>query len=141
MSESPNLGGMPEDMVMQGRKASGADIELIRDLRAAHPTRGRTPLSVDFCLQWNWRNAKGRLKDMAARTLLLKLERAGYILPPPRQGSSFNKLRNRSTHLVVQAQEPIRGDLSRPPAACDLAGRDGNDSGPQGSPSLLSCLV
>ncbi len=32
---------------MQGRKVGAADIELIRDLIAAHPTRGRTPLSVD----------------------------------------------------------------------------------------------
>ena len=102
---------MPEIMVMQGRKVSDADIELIRDLIAAHPTRGRTPLSVDLCLRWNWCNAQGRLKDMAARTLLLKLERAGHILLPPRLRSSSNELRNRGTPLVVQAHEPIRGEL------------------------------
>jgi hypothetical protein len=97
---------------MQGRKVGAADIELIRDLIAAHPTRGRTPLSVDLCVRWNWRNAKGRIKDMAARTLLLKLERAGYIHLPPRQGASSNAFRNRHTPPVVQASEPIRSALS-----------------------------
>ena len=39
----------------------------------AHPEWGRTQLSIHIAEQWNWRNAAGRLKDMAARTLLLKL--------------------------------------------------------------------
>ena len=111
MGGSCNLRAVAKIMVMQGRKVSDADIELIRDLIAAHPARGRTPLSMDLCLRWNWCNAQGRPKDMAARTLLLKLERAGHILLPPRQRSSSNELRNRGTPLVVQAGEPIRGEL------------------------------
>ncbi|MBE7503283.1 MAG: hypothetical protein HS113_23955 [Verrucomicrobiales bacterium] len=38
-----------------------------------HPDWHRTSLSR-LCELWNWRNAAGRLKDMAARTLLLKLQ-------------------------------------------------------------------
>ena len=64
-------------MILQGREVSDVDIELIRSLMATHPMWGRTPLSVELCRRWNWRNAQGRLKDMAARTL--KLERAGHI--------------------------------------------------------------
>lgn len=39
----------------------------------------RTRLSRELCLVWNWRNNAGRLKDMACRTLLLKLEARGQI--------------------------------------------------------------
>ena len=52
-------------------------IGLIRGLLAEHQDWGRTRLSEELCLRWNWRNAQGRIKDMAARTLLLKLERRG----------------------------------------------------------------
>ena len=88
-----------------------ADIELIRAMLAAHPARGRTPLSVELCLRWNWRNARGQLKDMACRTLLLKLERAGHIRLPPRIRPSSNGLRNRRVPAAPQDCEPIRGVL------------------------------
>ena len=51
---------------------------------------------------------------MAARTLLLKLERGGLIRLPRRQRPSSNGLRNRQAPLVAHATEPIRdalGDL------------------------------
>ena len=52
---------------------------------AQHPDWHRTALSRHLCELWNWRNGAGRLKDMAARTLLLKLQARGLIeLPPPR---------------------------------------------------------
>ena len=98
-------------MVMQGREVSGADIGLIRDLLVAHPHWGRTRLSEELCRRWGWRNAQGRLKDMAARTLLLKLERSGHIRLPPRQRPSSNGLRNRHVPVVEPATDPIRGTL------------------------------
>ena len=66
-------------MVMQGRELEGADISLIRGLLDKHPEWCRSRLSVELCHRWDWRNAQGRIKDMAARTLLLKLERAGHL--------------------------------------------------------------
>ena len=98
-------------MIMQGREVSDADIQLIRDLMAANPAWGRSPLSVELCSRWNWRNAQGKLKDMAARTLLLKLERAGHISLPPPQRPSPNAFRNRRPLLIEQPVEPIRGAL------------------------------
>jgi len=98
-------------MIMQGREVSDADIKLIRDLIVANPVWGRSLLSVELCSRWNWRNAQGKFKDMAARTLLLKLERAGHICLPPRRRPSPNGFRNRSTPLVKQSGEPIRGAL------------------------------
>jgi hypothetical protein len=102
---------MTEGMVLQGREVTAADIDLIRQLLAADPTRGRTPLSRELCARWGWRNARGQFKDMACRTLLLKLERAGYIRLPPRIRPSSNGLRNRRPPVTVQTSEPIRGAL------------------------------
>ena len=102
---------MTEVMVLQGREVTDADIELIRALLAAHPARGRTPLSQELCRRWDWRNARGQLKDMACRTLLLKLERAGHVRLPPRIRPSSNGLRNRRTPVAPLACEPVRGPL------------------------------
>ena len=98
-------------VVMQGRELHGADIELIRVLLAEHPAWGRSLVSAELGRRWNWRNAQGRLKDMAARTLLLKLERAGHIRLPPRQRPSSNGFRNRRELLVAHATDPIHGPL------------------------------
>ena len=99
-------------MVLQGREVTDADIELIRALLAADPARGRTPLSEELCRRWDWRNARGRIKDMAARTLLLKLERRGCIELPARQRPSSNQFRNRRVPVVEHVSEPIRDALS-----------------------------
>ena len=69
---------------LQGRELSDADIEQIRQLRRDHPEWSRQQLSIGLAEEWQWRNAAGRLKDMAARTLLLKLGVRGLIdLPAP----------------------------------------------------------
>ena len=103
---------MAQAMVIQGRNITDGEIALIRDLMAEHRDWGRTRLSEELCRCWNWRNAQGRMKDMAARTLLLKLERRGCIELPPRQRPSSNQFRNRRVPLVEPAAEPIRGNLS-----------------------------
>jgi len=96
---------------MQGRQWSGADLELIRGLLDEHPEWCRSRLSVELCERWAWRNAQGRLKDMAARTLLLKLERAGHLRLPARRGPSPNGRRNRLVPVMAQVPDPIRGVL------------------------------
>ena len=53
------------------------------------------------------------MKDMACRTLLLKLERQGVIRLPERQGPSPNALRNRKRIAATHDQNPITGELSR----------------------------
>jgi len=94
-------------LVVQGRELSAQDIGLIQGLLAEHPDWGRTRLSEELCRRWDWRNARGRIKDMAARTLLLKLERAGHIRLPQRRRKSTNGLRNRNAPLVAHATAPI----------------------------------
>ena len=76
--------GPVEPIRLQGRLLSGDDLTVVRALIAEHPGWHRTALSRHLCQLWNWRNDAGRLKDMAARTLLLKLHARGLIeLPPP----------------------------------------------------------
>jgi len=102
---------MAQSMVIQGRHITAVEIGLIRNLMAEHSDWGRTRLSEELCRLWNWRNAQGRIKDMAARTLLLKLERRGLIKLPARQRPSSNEFRNRCVPVVNHATEPIRGNL------------------------------
>jgi hypothetical protein len=99
---------MAEVMVIQGRQLHAEDIGLIRSLLAEHGDWCRTRISEELCRRWDWRNGQGRFKDMAARTLLLKLERAGLIQLPQRRCPSSNGLRNRNPPLVAHATESIR---------------------------------
>lgn len=98
-------------MVVQGRELSAEDIGLIQDLLAEHRDWCRTRLSEELCRRWDWRNAQGRIKDMAARMLLVKLERGGLIRLPERLRPSSNGLRNRDSPLVAHATAPIGGAL------------------------------
>ena len=84
-----------DKLFVQGRTLTAQDLQWIQDSIAGHPDWGRSRLSVHIAQQWNWRNDAGRLKDMAARTMLLKLERRGLIKLPVRQreGTSNHKSR------------------------------------------------
>jgi len=56
---------MNKTMIIQGREVSPEDIEFIREMIKANPSWGRTRLSRELALLWNWRAANGQLKDMA----------------------------------------------------------------------------
>jgi hypothetical protein len=95
-------------------------LALIRQMQAEHPEWCRTELSRELCRHWNWRRPDGQWRDMACRDLLLKLERAGHLVLPPRRGISPNALRNRAPVAVPHATEPIQerlGDLLPLPIA------------------------
>jgi hypothetical protein len=84
-----------QEWLVQGRRVSEAEVALIGHWRQTFPSWNRTRLSRQLCEHWNWRNRAGRLKDMACRSLLLKLEKRGLISLPPRRTASVNGLRNR----------------------------------------------
>ena len=102
---------MGPELVIQGRAIRSEDVALIRDWLQAHPDSNRTRLSRELCAVWNWRNAVGRLKDMACRTLLLKLEAQGQIRLSPRRTASVNGLRNRPVPGIPHDQTAIAGPL------------------------------
>jgi len=83
---------MEKATVIQGRETTTGDIELVRKLITDNPDWNRTRLSKELCRLWNWRNQAGRLKDMACRSFLLKLEKQGHInLPKARNPSGAAK--------------------------------------------------
>ena len=81
-------------VTIRGQKTV-ADVMLVRRLLEDNPQWNRSRLSRELCARWGWYGANGQLKDMACRTLLLKLERAGCIVLPARQAEPPNGARNR----------------------------------------------
>jgi hypothetical protein len=96
---------------IQGRRIGPAELVLLRQLLTEHPDWHRTRLSRELCRRWLWTDATGRLKDMACRTLLLKLERQGRIQLPGRQHASVNHRRGHAFQPVLPETTPIRGAL------------------------------
>jgi len=99
-------------VVIQGRQLSDQDLLQIRRLLAEHPSWHRTRLSRELCALWGWRNAAGRPKDMACRTLLLKLQSRGLIGLPTRQRASVNGRRNRQPAAHPLDESPLQAELA-----------------------------
>ncbi len=102
------------DLVIQGRRVSAEDLALVRDLIARNAAPHRTALSRQLCELWNWRTASGRLKDIAARCFLRKLDERGVITLPAR----LTRKRSRQPHcapiLRVPAPQAPWGPQSAP---------------------------
>lgn len=80
---------MEQSHLIQGRYLREADLAEVLSLIEANPAWSRRRISVELAEVWNWRTGTGQLKDMAARSLLLKLEQRGMLtLPPRRQKAS-----------------------------------------------------
>jgi len=102
---------MSNGMVIQGRVISSDDIDSIREIIATNPSWRRTRISQELCNRWGWVNRLGQLKDMACRSLLLKLEAKGYITLPARSGYPSNGLQHRSIPDINPDTTPIAGSL------------------------------
>jgi hypothetical protein len=75
-----------ENEVIQGRRIGSLELGQIRELIEANAHWSRFRLSVVLAQRWQWYAASGQLKDMAARSLLLKLhDRRLIVLPKRRQ--------------------------------------------------------
>jgi hypothetical protein len=68
----------------RSRELNERDVELIRSAISKHYDRGRSYISRVLCEAWQWKQPNGRLKEYAARDLLLRLEEKGFIELPPR---------------------------------------------------------
>ena len=99
-------------MIIQGREITSEDIALIREMISSHPSWGRTRISKELSALWRWRADNGQLKDMACRSLLLKLEKRGYIsLPAKKSPFGGNKGGKKSFPYVPHSTSLIRGKL------------------------------
>lgn len=102
---------MQTEQIIQGRPFRAQDLALVQQWLRVHPRGNRTQLSRHLCGLWQWRNGAGRLKDLAARTLLLKREARGHIQLPPRRTASVNHLRNHTLAPLAHDTDPIDGPL------------------------------
>ncbi len=104
---------MDQAVVIQAREIGGKEISAIRDLIGGNPGLSRYKLSRELCKLWQWRDARGRLKDMAARSLLGKLAERGWIELPPKRMLSPNRFRQAKRRWVEHSREPFEGFLRK----------------------------
>ncbi|HYX08270.1 MAG TPA: Druantia anti-phage system protein DruA [Bacteroidales bacterium] len=102
---------MIEQMKIQGRILTGEDINFIIGMIKDNPGWHRTRISQEICRAWKWQTPYGQLKDMACRTMLLKLERRGFILLPSARRPSNNDKRS-CLIPVLHETTPLDGKLS-----------------------------
>ena len=74
---------MKETIICQGRKVNNEDIKWLNNLICSNTDWSRHRIALELCRLWDWRTAKGQLKNFSARNLLLKLEERGLITLPP----------------------------------------------------------
>jgi Druantia protein DruA len=99
--------GVDQSQIVQGRRLEGSELENLRQWVGEHPDWSRRRLSVELASHWNWRNGAGQLKDMAARTLLLKLHQRGLVVLPPRRQAPTNRMRCLAPELPLAEEQPL----------------------------------
>lgn len=92
---------------LQGRDLSAEDIAQIRQILECHPDWLRKRISQHLCQLWDWHGPNGQLKDMACRTMLLKLHRRAIIALPPGLHDGRNGQRGLRAGSVQTCSDPI----------------------------------
>lgn len=105
---------MFEPSIIQGRAIGPVELAQVRELLAGHPDWSRRRISEHLAQLWEWRNPAGQLKDMAARTLMLKLEARGWIQLPARRQDPVNRMRAKQITAPprIEPSETIAGSLT-----------------------------
>jgi len=103
---------MDKTILLQGRELSTYHLKQVSDLLRQHPDWSRRQISIALCHLWDWRNAKGDIKDMASRSLLVKLDTLGHITLPPRRQVPSNRMTQQVMPSVLHETHPITDALS-----------------------------
>src|SRR5262249_36817546 len=101
-----------------------------------HPQWSRKRLACELCKHWGWRDHRGRLKDFAARSLLLKLAAQGALAAAAVATSEATGTSS-GTALDRVATTPRMGSKFEP----DTAGPSGGDLCGFGCGSTLGFLL
>jgi hypothetical protein len=109
------LSAVTDSLTIQGRQLSPAELQGLRQWVGENPHWSRWRLSRELATRWDWRNGAGVLKDMAARTLLVKLAQRGLIRLPERRQVPTNRMRCGQVRAdgPEAASEPITGTLAQ----------------------------
>jgi len=104
------VNGMELNVKYRGLIATTEKVALIKKLIEEKPNISRWALSKKLCIEWNWRQPNGCLRDMVCRSFLLRIEEAGYIkLPPRKMPSPFVRKKPSQVHID---QTPIHAPLA-----------------------------
>jgi hypothetical protein len=99
----------------RARQLGLQDIRFIQALISEHYQRGRSHISKLLCESWQWVQPNGKLKEYAARDLLLRLEEQGLIELPPRLRPKNNLKEKSFAQIPFFLNEPINGSVGEHP--------------------------
>jgi hypothetical protein len=103
---------MDEKIKIQGRFLSVIDIEYINVVIRENPEWSRRKISIHLCEQWDWRNDAGHIKDMACRSMLVKLDNRGLVHLPARRQQPVNRMLQKKIPFVPHDQSSVVSSLS-----------------------------
>lgn len=101
----------------RARQLDNDDIRFIQGLISKHYQRGRSHISKALCEAWKWVQPNGKLKEYAARDLLLRLEEQGFVELPKRLRPKNNLKEKSLDQVPLFLKEPMdgsAGDYDRP---------------------------
>jgi hypothetical protein len=95
---------METETTLQGRRIQAGDLAWLQGWIDQHPEWSRKQIARELCRRWDWVDGRGRIKDFAARSLLLKLEGRGQVKLPALR-AQYRRVRPKPTGLE-QWEEP-----------------------------------
>jgi hypothetical protein len=99
--------------IIQARIVTPEILAEVRGLIAEQPDWSCRRLALELCRRWQWHNAAGQVKDMAARSFLDKLQARGWIQLPPRQRRRGPGFAPRLAALPPPPQAELKGSLAQ----------------------------
>lgn len=95
----------------RSRELDVQGIAFIRATIARHYAKGRSHISRVLCKAWGWVQPNGKLKEYAARDLLLRLEENGFVELPPRLRPKNNLKRRSFDQIPLFIKSRLGGSI------------------------------
>jgi hypothetical protein len=95
----------------RNRQIGLQDIEFIQGLISDPENGGRSHISRRLCEAWQWEQPNGKLKEYAARDLLLRLEEKGFIKLPPRRRYKNNLKQKSFAQIPIFHTDLLEGSV------------------------------
>src|SRR5207245_11235774 len=102
---------MQPSLQIQGRSWSCEQLKQIGQWIAEHGNWSRYRLSRQLCVHWQWVRPNGQLAEMAARSVLNKLDQRGLIELPALRRVSPNRMKHRRLKCEAVDSSPLEGEL------------------------------
>jgi hypothetical protein len=102
----------------RSRELDQQDIRFIRAIILEHHQRGRSYISRALCEAWQWVQPNGKLKECAARDLLLRLEEQGLIELPKRLRPKNNLKKKSFEQIPLFLKKPLSGSATEYDRPC-----------------------